>query len=143
MSVAVEGLTEASLALALLPEAFRAVAAENIAAGSAMIESEAAARAPVGDFVRGRYGKDRQPGQLRASIHRAVRADGLQATVAVGDEKARWVEFATVDTPAQPFLYPAFKVGARYVRKQMRLWAEEAGRRVRFKTKRRAPKVVK
>ena len=57
---------------------------------------------------------------------RNVRDDGLQASVGSGDKKARFVEFATNDTPAQPFLYPAFRVGAKYIRASMRNWAKNA-----------------
>lgn len=111
VSVTIGGLAEASAALRRLPLEFREVAADTIEVGTAIMEGEADARVPVDE------------GDLKNSIGRNVRADGLQAEVGAGDYKARWVEFATNDTPAQPFLFPAFQVGARYIRAQMRHWA--------------------
>lgn len=127
-SITVDGLTEVTGNLARLPEDFRAVVAETIDEGSAIIESETRARVPV------------DKGTMKLSLGRNVRSDGLQASVGFGDVKARFVEFATVDTPAQPSLWPAFRRGARYIRRQMRDWAARAGQRVRFKTKRFRPR---
>lgn len=130
MTVRIDGLTEAKATLALLPESFREVAAESIDQGTDIMWSEAYSRAPVGS------GKDRHPGQLKASIGRKVRADGLQASVGSGVVYAKFVELGTGDTPAIPFLYPAFRIGARVIRTEMRAWADEAGNRARFRTKR-------
>lgn len=129
VSVRVDGLTKARETVALLPEAFKDAARDAIEVASRIILIEAARRVPV------RHGK------LKASLGRNVRSDGLQAAVGSGDKKARFVEFATNDTPAQPFLYPAFRAGAKYIRGSMRRWAEEAGMQAKFKTKRgRRPK---
>lgn len=125
------GLTEVSAALASLPAEFRAVVAETIDQGSAMIEVDYKAHAPVdeGDLVR--------------SIGRNVRSDGLQAAIGAGEVHAPFVEFGTNDTPAQPALWPAFKRGTRFIRRQIREWAARAGMRVRLRTKRfRRPKAV-
>lgn len=122
-SVSVDGLTELRRAITDLPEAFREVVAESIDTGSAIIESEAHARVPYDE------------GDLDRSIGRNVRADGLQAAVGSGEAYAPHVELGTVDTPAQPWLYPAFLVGARYVRRQMREWSAAAGRKVRVRTR--------
>lgn len=126
--VRVDGLTEMKAALAFLPEAFRQVAAETIDTGTSVMEFEALKRVPYDE------------GDLFNSIGRNVREDGLQATVGAGDFKARFVELGTNDTPAQPYLYPAFRTGARFIRRRMRDWAAEAGEKVRFRTKRRKPK---
>lgn len=123
-AVTIDGLTEAKAALALLPEAFRELAVSTLETGGLIILSEADARVPVDE------------GDLRDSLDINIRGDGLQVTVGSGDPKARWVEFATVDTPAQPFLWPAFQRGARFVRAQMKGWAAAAGEQVRSKTKR-------
>jgi HK97 gp10 family phage protein len=120
----IDGLTEVNAALAALPEAFREVAAETLQAGGAVISAEADARVPVDE------------GDLKGSGDSAVREDGLQVTVGYSDPKGRWVEFATNDTPAQPFLYPAFQIGARFVRKQMRNWGKAAGEKVRTRVRR-------
>lgn len=123
-SVRVDGLTEAKATVAALPEAFKEQVRESIDIGSRIILSEAGQRVPV------------REGVLKRSLGRNVRADGLQAAVGSGDKKARFVEFSTNDTPAQPFLYPAFRLGAKFIRAQMRNWAENAGQQARFKTKR-------
>lgn len=129
LSVRVDGLTEARDTVALLPEAFKEEVADAIDVGSRIILSEAGRRVPV------------RQGTLKRSLGRNVRSDGLQASVGSGDFKAKFVEFATNDTPAQPFLYPAFRLGAKYIRAVMKDWAENAGMKARFKTKRgRRPK---
>jgi HK97 gp10 family phage protein len=124
-AVTIDGLTEAKAALEFLPEAFRQEVALTIERGALIIAAEADARVPFDE------------GDLQASGDMHIRADGLQATVGYGSPYARWVEFSTEDTPAQPFLWPAFQLGARYVRKQMRTWGEAVARKVRTRTKRR------
>lgn len=119
-----DGLTEAKVTIDLLPQAFKDQVADAIDVGSRIILSEAGRRVPV------RFGT------LKRSLGRNVRPDGLQAAVGSGDKKARFVEFPTNDTPAQPFLYPAFRLGARYVRSSMKNWAENAGVQARFRIKR-------
>ena len=114
ISVRVDGLTKARATVALLPEAFKAAARDAIEVGSRIILIEAAQRVPV------------RHGTLKASLGRNVRSDGLQASVGSGDKKAKFVEFATDDTPAQPFLYPAFRAGSKYIRADMRDWAKKA-----------------
>ena len=114
LSVRLDGLTKARQSIALLPEAFKAQARDAIEIGSRIILVEAAARVPV------------RQGTLKASLGRNVRDDGLQAAVGSGDKKARFVEFATNDTPAQPFLYPGFRLGVRFIRASMRNWAKNA-----------------
>lgn len=126
----VDGLTEARKALAALPEAFREQAAKTIGEGSQIILSEAQQRAPVGDDPL-------KPGHIRLkpSLGREVRGDGLQAAVGSGDFTAKWVEFGTTKNAAKPFLWPAYLLGARYVRKHMRGWAKAAGEKVRTRQK--------
>jgi len=119
----VDGLTEVKAALSQLPEAFRAVVADSIAIGSNIILAEAADRVPVNQ------------GALKASLKRNVRSDGLQATVQATDYKAFWNEFGTSDTPAQPFLFPAFRLGARFVRGQSKRWVAEAGQKITARVK--------
>lgn len=142
----VDGLTEATAAMAQLPVEFRAEAIRSIDEGSALIEVEYRARVPVGDAIAGRYAKDRTPGELKRSIGRNVREDGLQAAVGSGSPRAKWVEFATEDTPAQPALRPAYRRGVRLIRQQMKEWGARAGQRVRVRSRRRyrgpAPKVA-
>lgn len=124
LSVRVDGLTEARATVALLPESFKAVVREALEIGGNIILSETNRRVPI------RFGT------LKRSLGRNVRDDGLQVAVGFGDKKAQWVEFATNDTPAQPSLYPAFRLGARFIRASMKDWTDDAGNRARFKTKR-------
>lgn len=122
--IRLDGLTETRASLQQLPEAFRVEIADSIEIGSRIILIEAAARVPV------------LTEELKNSLDRNVRADGLQAAVGSGLYRARFTEFGTVDTPAQPFLYPAYRKGARYVRGKMRAWGKEAGEKVRVRNQR-------
>ena len=126
----IDGLTQARKNIAALPEAFREVMAEEFQVGGRIILGEAAARAPVGFRAL-------QPGhvRLKPSLGMTTSDDGLQVAVGSGDFTAPWVEFGTNDTRAQPFLFPAFRLGMRYVRRQMRSWAKKAGEKVRLGTK--------
>jgi HK97 gp10 family phage protein len=126
--VTVDGLTEAKQTLAALPEAFREEIADAIDVGSAIILSEAARRVPV------------RTGKLKSSLSRSVRGDGQEAIVGSNDFKSKFIEFGTNDTPAQPFLFPAFRLGAKYIRAVLRNAAEDAGIQARFRTKRRRVK---
>lgn len=125
----IDGLTEVRAVLQRLPEAFREVAADSIDVGSRIILTEAAAHVPF----RSR--------KLKRSLGRNVREDGLQAAVGTDVIYGRFVELGTKDKPAHPFLRPAFRRGARYVRGRMKSWAEEAGQKVKFRTRR--PKAAK
>jgi len=136
MAVRIDGLTEAKATLAALPAAFIEVASESIHDGTDIMWSEAEARAPVGPA------RDPNQGKLKASIGKNTRGDGLQAAVGSSDPKAKFVEFGTNDTPAEPFLFPAFRIGSRVIRGQMRKWADEAGQRARFRTKRGGKRTV-
>lgn len=127
-SVRVDGLAEAKDTFAALPEALREEIADAIDVGSSIILTEANRRVPV------------RHGDLKRSGSRSVRGDGMEAIVGYSDFKAKWNEFGTNDTPAQPFLYPAFRLGARYIRGVLRNAAEDAGYAARFKTKRRKAK---
>lgn len=122
-AVSVDGLTELRGTLADLPAAFREVLADAIDTGSAIIESEAHSRVPYDE------------GDLDRSIGRNVRSDGLQAAVGSGLEYAPHVELGTAHAPAQPWLYPAFRLGARYVRRQMKDFTAAAGRKVRVRVR--------
>lgn len=113
-SVQVEGLSEAKATVAALPDAFKEGIADAIDVGSAIILTEADRRVPV------------RTGTLKHSGSRSVRGDGMEAIVGYSDFKAHFVEFGTNDTPAEPFLYPAFRIGAKYIRKVLRTAANDA-----------------
>lgn len=123
----VDGLTEARSTFKDLPLAFKERAVESFEHWRQLAVAEARSRAPVAEV---------DGGTLRDSIGSNTGAEGLQVAVGSGDPKARFVEFATNDTPAQPFLYPAFRIASKFVRKDLRAWADDAGARARFKTKR-------
>lgn len=123
--VRVDGLTEAKAALALLPEEFRIQAAETIDVGTAIMESEARNRVPYDE------------GDLDRSIGRNVREDGLQASVGTPLPHGRFQELGTEHNPAQPWLYPAFRVGARFIRREMKEWTARVGRKVSVRARRR------
>lgn len=110
----IDGLTQAKATLANLPAAFREIAVETIDIGTNIMLTEAVARVPV------RYGS------LKRSIGKHERDDGLQAAVGSGDWKAKFQEFGTNDTPRQAFLWPAYKLGAKYIRGRIKHWAQEA-----------------
>lgn len=124
-TISVDGLREASEALtSKLPEAFRQAVASSVREGSAIIHGEARRR------VR------KRSRALMRSIATNIREDGLQAAVGTPMPRGRWLELGTKKMTAKPWLYPAFRRGARHIRKEMRGWGTEAGKRVRFKTKR-------
>ncbi len=119
----VDGLTQTKAALQAWPEALRAEVADAFEIGSRIILTEAAMRVPV------------RTGALKNSLGRNVRTDGLQVTVGSSDYKAQWTEFGTSDTPAQPFLFPAFRLGARFVRGQSKRWVADAGQKITARVK--------
>lgn len=134
VGVTISGIAEASRTLRELPDAFKNVAADTIEVGLGIIEGEADARVPVDE------------GDMKRSLGTNIREDRLQGDVGYGDFKARWVEFGTNDTPAQPSLTPASQIGFRWIRKQIRDWARGAVGSLRLRgasrTKRRAPRVA-
>lgn len=123
--VSVEGLEEAKDAFASMPEAFRDEVIPTLAAGGEIIEAEAKRRVPVAE------------GDLERSITTETSEQGLNVSVGSPLFYAKFPEFGTSTAPARPWLYPAFRLGAKYVRKQMRVWAAAATKKVRFRTKRK------
>ena len=121
---AIDGLTEARAALLALPDAFREAVTVTIAEAAEIIETDAKRRAPV------------RSGELRDSIGSNIRADGLQAAIGSGASHAPFVEFGTKTMPAQPWLYPAYRAGARLVRSAMKNWAAEALAAVQVRARR-------
>lgn len=119
-----DGLTEAVDTFENLPAAFRDEIADTLATGAGIIESEAKSRVPYDE------------GDLERSIGTNIRDDGMEAAVGSGIVYAPFVEFGTVYTAAQPWLYPAFRTGARYIRRRMKTWPLEAWQKVRARTKR-------
>lgn len=131
VAVRLDGLREARAALQALPEAFRAAVGATIREGAGIIEAEAKRRVP------------KRTGELAASIGTNIRSDALQAAVGTALPRGRWLELGTKrGVKARPWLFPAFRRGARHVRKEMRGWGEEAGRKVRFKARRFKPKAA-
>lgn len=118
-----DGLTDAYAALEAIPEAFREVLVDAIEKGSGIIESEAHGRVPI------------KEGDLDRSIGRNIREDGLQAAVGSGLEYASFVELGTHRQRAQPWLYPSYLIGARFVRRKMRESGDVAGQKIRVRSR--------
>lgn len=129
----VDGLTEAKAALASLDPAFRDILREHLAKGGDIIEREAERRVRVRKIGGGK---------LKRSIGKNVREDGLQVSVGSGVFYARHLELGTKKMPAKRFLFPAFKRGARYVRKEVRGIMQDLKGRARFKTRKYKPKAA-
>lgn len=119
----IDGLTEAKASLANLPEAFKEIAIETIDIGTNIMLVEANARVPV------------YRGTLKASLGKNTREDGLQVAVGSSDYKAKFLEFGTEDTPRRAFLWPAYRLGAKYIRGRMKHWADEAAQKVSVRSK--------
>lgn len=125
MSVRVEGIQDAVQAFRDMPGPIREAIAEKVANAAAIIESEAIGRVPIDE------------GDLKRDIQTKLSPRGMAAVVG-NDEViyARWVELGTLRMNAQPYLYPAFRWGARYFRKEMRSLGDEIGAKVRGRTRR-------
>src|SRR5262245_20858570 len=101
-----------------IPKEVRAALETEMIASADLIISGAKLRVPV------------DQGDLRDSIRRTDirvgKRGGFYVTVVAGQRTpdgyntARIVEFGTMDTPAQPFLLPAFRVNRRRIRTRLR-----------------------
>jgi HK97 gp10 family phage protein len=107
-----------------IPKDIRAALEAEMVASADRIVAGARLRVPV------------ESGELRDSIQRTEvregRRGGLYVAISAGrpTEKgyntARIVEFGTMDTPAQPFLLPAFRLTRRSARTRMRRAVRDA-----------------
>lgn len=123
-AVRIDGLVEAKEMFSRLPDALHAEVADTIEKAAEIIESEAKLRVPYED------------GDLHDSIGLNIREDGLMAAVGAGAFYARFVEFGWLYAPAQPYLFPAFRWGARYVRGRMKHWPLTAAQKARARVRR-------
>lgn len=121
-AVRLDFLDETRATLRALPEVTSGILGIYIRDAAQQIEQEAKQRAPRG-----------RTGDLQASIGTEVRSDGLEVRVGSGAFYAKFVELGTVNASAKPFLFPAYKKGARVLRKRVRGLATDIGRRSRFK----------
>ena len=78
------------------------------------IRDDAKSRCNFGDGDTKRKGRKRSTGALRESIRASVSRKGLGGSVSAGGRVkgasafyAKFIEFGTKNSPAQPFLYPA------------------------------------
>jgi HK97 gp10 family phage protein len=129
--VEVDGLTGVTDTIHEIPETMREVIADTFEEAAPMMEREAEIRAPIDE------------GDLLRSIGNRIRSDGLQFVVYAGADHAVFVEFGTEDTPAQAFLQPAYRRGARWIRQKMKTWGTVLGMKVRFRTKRSSRRAIK
>jgi HK97 gp10 family phage protein len=97
---------------ATVPKIVEALTDVNQAAADDMV-SLAKRLVPVADVDGGelRDSIRSHGGERETSI--VFRAGGVPETVKDGQDYARYVEFGTSDTPAQPFFWPAFRVVRR------------------------------
>lgn len=97
--------------------ASEAVLRQAAVAGARIIFDEVKLRAPVGDATYERKGSTHAPGTLRASIliayDKEVSVEGKLASYIVTWSKdafyGRFLEFGKSNTPATPFLRPAYE----------------------------------
>ncbi len=101
VSISVQGLSNVQDMLEGLEEAILDAAEEGMAEGIEMIAATARALAPV------------ESGGLRGSIFGQVHRGGgsVAGSVTASAPHAMYVEMGTSNTPAQPFLHPAFAMG--------------------------------
>jgi HK97 gp10 family phage protein len=123
MRYRIDGLTDAKKALAELSPAFTEVAVKTIDDGTDIMYTEARKNVPF------------RTGALLLSIGKNTSAEGLQASVGSGLEYAKYQEFGTKKSRARPFLGPAYRIGARHIRREMRAWAKEAVQKIKTRTK--------
>lgn len=108
-----------------MPKAVRAAVEIAMAESADLIVAGARLRVPV------------ESGDLRDSIHRTEvregKRGGLYVAISAGRptrdghyNTARIVEFGTMDTPAQPFLLPAYRANRRRAQARIRRAARNA-----------------
>lgn len=97
MAATIVGLERLRRKLRKIPVAVRKEASMAIAEGAEQIAGGARARVPV------------DSGELAGSIKVHLGDDGMSAVVEAAAEHAKFVEFGTRQTPARPFLLPAFE----------------------------------
>lgn len=97
MNVTVKVLGGADLvaALARVGVKGRQIAVQHVQRASLAIERDAKSRCPV------------DTGRLRSSIHPTFKQNGLGAEIITDVVYAPFVEFGTVRSAAQPFMFPA------------------------------------
>lgn len=125
MSIDVEGTEDVVAAFRELPDAIREVIGEKIETTAGIIHSEARRRVPYDD------------GDLDRDIK--IKLSPRKQYARVGNDLfyAPFQELGTLRSPAQPYLYPAFRAGARYLRREMRGWGNEVGAQIRGRARRR------
>lgn len=128
MSGVVEGGKQVQDSLSHLPAAIQERARVHIDTARRAMEAQARLNAPMAE---------EDGGQLKASIYSQVTHGGLNAQVGSrGVEYARHVEFGTNDTPAQPYLFPAFLANVRTLRKNLRGMLKDSGFKLRSRVRR-------
>lgn len=122
--VEVDGMAAAKAAVLNISPAARAVMADYIADAALIVESEARRR------VR------KRTGTLAASIRTDTSESGLTASIGTDVFYGRFVEFGSRGKRARPWLHPAFRRGARYLRSRVKGAVDDLGK-ARFRSRRR------
>lgn len=118
----VEGLDKLTARLRAMPEETKRQVSAAIEKSAEELVAQAKRFAPVSkesdggklrDSITWKWAGVGRDGDRPATRVSTKGADRLAVTVSAGDAKAfyaRWVEFGTVATPAQPFLFPAYRI---------------------------------
>lgn len=124
MSISAEGIPDVVAAFRATPDVIREMIGEKIETAAAIIESEARRKVPIDE------------GDLEADIQ--IKLSPRRQMALIGNDLlyAKFVELGTLRTRPQPYLYPAFRWGSRYLRRELRGWGMEVGARVRGRTRR-------
>lgn len=96
-----------------LPKAINAEMRAAVEESAEMVARGMRAIAPVAE---------KNGGELRASIAVTMDNQALKATITAGDRKAfyaRWVEFGTRRTAAQPFFYPIWRARKKDIKRRL------------------------
>lgn len=124
MAASVEGIPDVVAAFREAEESIRELVGDHIETAAAIIESEAKRRVPYDE------------GDLERSYQTKLSPRRMMAVVGSDLVYARFQELGTLRVRPQPHLYPAFRWGSRYLRREMKGWGSEVGARIRGRTRR-------
>lgn len=123
-SITVSGLSAAVKALRELPRDIDQLVNPLVEKSVQAIEDDARARAPFDEF------------ELRNDISSQMLPGGNKGEVKSAVDHSVPVEFGTEDTPAQPFMFPAFQAEVKVLRKELRALVADLPVKLRTRVKR-------